>query len=239
METVRYLSGGAAYRATYQVASTVIANIPLLVGAANGAGLATSTTTSATQMVGVNYDAATYVTAQQTDGTTAERTVTVDIRPDAIIKARISGSTATGGALTTAVVTTATTDGLTVIASATDFTTPSMDEGTIFGYTGVNARQLRKITGEADGTATVDVAFENDHQVGDEFIVLPFFHMDVGSDTVTLTTELDEVRANVAISASAADLQCIEILQKDVGGEGTTKTFALFVAGDHVLSRIA
>jgi len=239
METVRYLGGGAAYRAQYQVAGTVIAGIPLLVGAANGAGLATSTTTSATDMVGVNHDAATYVTAQQTDGTTAERTVTVDIRPDAVIKARISGTTATGGALSTAVVTTATTDGLTVVASATDFTSPSMDEGSIFAYTGVNAGQIRKITSTADGTATVTVAFEYDHAVGDEFIVLPFSAMDVGSDTVTLTTELDEVRANVAISASAAELQCIEILHKDIGAEGTTRTEALFVSGDHVLNRIA
>ena len=239
MFVAKYLSGGAAYRATYQVASTVIAGIPLLVGAAGDAGIATSTVTSCTQMVGINFDAATYVTAQQTDGTTAERTVTVDIRPDAIINARLSGSTATGGALGTAVVTTATSDGLTVVATGTNFTSPQVDEGAIFGYSGVNAGQLRKITGTADGTATVDVAFENDHAVGDEFIVLPFFYMDVGSDTVTLTTELDEIRANVAISTSAADLQVIEILHQDQGGEGTTKTFVLVVANDHVLSRIA
>lgn len=188
-------------------------------------------------MVGINYDAATYVTAQQTAPATAERTVTVDLRPDTVIRARISGTTATGGALSTAVVTTAQTDGLSVVASATNFSSPDMDEGCIFGYSGVNAGQLRKITTSADGTATVTVAFENDSAVGDLYTYFPFYHLDVAADTVTLTTELDEVRANVAGSAAAAELQPIYLELGTLADEGTTKSYVHLVPNNHLLSQ--
>lgn len=236
MKITKYLAGGAAYRATYQVASTVIKEIPLLVGVAEAAGLASSSAGGAADMVGINFDAATFVTAQQTDGSTAERTVTVDIRPDAVIKARLSGTTATGGAIVTGVVTTNTTTALTVIASATDFTNPSTDEGGLFFIDGVNTRQYRKIITEANGTATVKVAFEKDHQAGDRFFTTPFFPMDVGSDTVTLTTELDEVRQQAAITASGAELQPISVILRDLAGDGLNKSYVLLVAGNHVLT---
>ncbi len=52
MFVAKYLSGGAAYRATYQVASTVIAGIPLLVGAAGDAGIAAQTALNITDLNG-------------------------------------------------------------------------------------------------------------------------------------------------------------------------------------------
>jgi len=190
-------------------------------------------------MVGITLDTATYVTAQQTDGTTAERNVLVDIRPDIVIKSRISDTTASGGALVPVAVTTATTDGLD-ITTASEWSSPSYDEGTVFAYTGVNAGQQRKLTAVSSTAGTVTVAFEGDHQVGDEFIRFPFAVVDVGSASLTLTTELDEVRANVAIQAtSAAEFNTIEILALDKARDGTTKSYVLFVPNDHILNRLS
>ena len=240
MEVIKYLSGGAAFRAKYQVAVThSVAGIHTLMVADGTAGLAIGTVTSAADMVGITLDTATYVTAQQTDGSTAERQVLVDIRPDAVIKARLSGTTAAGGALVPVAVTTATTDGLDV-TTASAWNSPSYDEGTAFAYTGVNAGQIRKLTAVGATSGTVTVAFEGDHQVGDQFIRFPFFPMDVGSASLTLCTELTEVRANVAIAAtSACEFQPIELLAGTVANEGTTKSFVLFTPKDHILNRLA
>ena len=239
MEVAKYLYGGAAYRGQYQVGVThSVAGIPTLQVAAAGSGLAIGTVTSAADLVGITLDTATYVTAQQTDGTSAERLVTVDIRPDIVVSSRISGTTASGGAISTDVITTATTDGLDV-TTATDWTSTSYDEGTVFGYTGANAGQIRKITSVSSTAATVTVAFDNDHQVGDQFLRFPFAVMDVGSPSVTLTTELNEVRQNLAISSSAAEFVVTEILAQDQAHDGTTQSYVLMVPNDHILNKLS
>lgn len=241
MEVIKYLYGGAAYRAKYQVAVThSVVGIPTLQTATNTNGLAIGTTTSAGDMVGITLDTATKVTAQQTSPETAERTILVDIRPDAVISCKMSGTTAAGGAIPTVAITQATTNGLDVTTTGTSWTSTSYLYGSAFCYSGRNAGQLRKTSAVDGNSATVYVAFEADHQIGDEFFQIPFSPMDVDSASITLCTELNEVRLNIAIQASTgAEFNIVEILARDVAHEGTTNSYVLIVANDHILNKLA
>lgn len=145
MELAGLLCGGAPVIKKYQVAQTVDnVGIPLLASTEAEAGLDAPTTTNAADMVGLNLDTATYVTAQQTDGSSAERTVSVIINPDIILKALLSGGGAENTALTLYDITTATSDGLDV-TTGDDWSSPQFDDGAVWGYDGANAGQIRKI----------------------------------------------------------------------------------------------
>lgn len=235
MKVSGLLHGGAVVIKKYQVAQDVsVVGIPLLASTGDEAGLDASTATNAADMVGINYDLATYLTAQQAAGSSPEAMVAVAINPDVIIKARLSGGATVGTALVLYDVTTATTDGLDV-TTGDDWGTPEFDEGAVWGYDGPNAGQIRKITTGGGTSATVTVAFDNDHQVGDNFLRAPFWPMDDGS-TVTLTSDLSEIDCSAAV-ATAADLLPIEILHKDLAGDGRLTSAVLMVPGDHFLSK--
>lgn len=237
MEYSGRLGGGSPLMMKFQIDST-IANrgVPLTQPVDADAGLVIGTTTNIDNMVGVNLDTATYVTAQQTDGTSAARRVTVIINPDAIWKARLSGAAAEGTALTFRDVTTASTDGL-AVTTGDDWTSPTMDEGVVWGYDGPNAGAFRKITSVSVTAATVTVAFDRDTVVGDNFLYAPIWPME--NHTVTLTTNLQEVRQDAAVSVITAALVCINVELKDLGGEGTRKSYGYFVSGNHILGAIA
>lgn len=239
MDVAHYLSGGAAYRMKLQVAQTVSnVGVPLLASTEAEAGLDLPTTTNAADMVGLNFDTATYVTAQQTDGTSAERVVLVDVRPDCVIEALLSGAGAENTALTTYDVTTATTDGLDV-TTGDNWGSPEFDDGAVWGYTGANAGQIRKITATSATAATVTVAFDNDHQVGDLFLRAPFWPFDDQSGSVTLSTNFYQVDASAATTTSGAELLPIKINAKTQAGEGTTKSTVLLVSNDHFLNKLS
>ncbi len=234
MKVVGLLSGGAPVIKKYQVNATVAnAGIPLLIGGAGEAGLDLPSTTALNDAVGVNLDTATYVTAQQTDGTSAERTVSVIINPDAILSARLSGGATTGTALTSQSVDTASTDGLAVTAG--DYSTTTMDEGTIWCYSGANAGQKRKITSVSTTAATVTVAFDYDIAVGDQFLNANISVMDV--PTPTLTSDFLEFDASAAAASNTAELAIIELLLRDAGDDGKNNSFALAILRDHVLNQ--
>ena len=134
------LSGGSsAIVKKYQVAATnTVLGRPY--NKATGSGVALATTDTLTDYVGVNIDAAgTYVTAQQSDNSDTARTTSLIINPQAIYRARLSGGAADGTALTAQAITTASTDGLSVVTSGFDPNSPSMDEGITWGYSGANA----------------------------------------------------------------------------------------------------
>ncbi len=231
-----HLSGGAALMKGYQVDATV-ANIgqPLNAAATADAGLAIPASgTDVDNMVGLALDVATYVTAQQTDGTSPERKVRVNIRPDAILHARISGGATEGTALTLHDVTAAAADGLT-ITSGGDFTSPDLDDGAMWGYDGSNAGQIRKVTAAAATVATVTVAFDNDTVVGDNYIGVPWFPMEETTDTVNLTAAFLEVDASVSAATGAA-LYLIEILHLDISRAGTLNSSVLMLPAEHFLN---
>lgn len=223
------LCGGAPVIKKYQINATVSsAGIPLLVGGADEAGLDLPTTTAVNDLVGINLDTATYVTAQQTDGTSAERTVSVIINPDIIVKARLAAGATSGVALSSNTVDTASTTGLAVTAG--DYNTTDVDEGIIWCTSGANVGQRRKITSTSTTAATVTVAFDNDIAVGDVFLHANIFPMD--ASTPTLTSDFTELSAQVATATNTAEFAVIDMDTND-----TTDSYAYLVALDHILNK--
>jgi len=214
----------------YQVAADAIAGIPLLIPAAGGAGLATSTTTSAANMVGVTLDGATYVTAQQTDGTSAEREVTMIVNPDAVYRMKMSGGATEDTALTLLPVTTASTDGL-AVTTASAWNSPTYDEGVAWGYDGANAGSYRKVTSVSATAGTVTVAFDQDTAVGDNFLRAPYWPCQ--STNIQLSTLLTQADASIAVG-TGAEFVPVELDLRDITDSGQTNSFVYAVAGDHV-----
>lgn len=215
----------------YQVAATVSnTGVPLLIPAAGGAGLALSTTTSAANMVGCNLDTATYVTAQQTDGSSAEREVTVIVNPDAVWRIKMSGGATENTALTLLPVTTASSTGL-VVTTNSEWSSPTYDEGVTWGYDGANAGSFRKVTSVSSTAGTVTVAFDQDTAVGDNFLRAPYWP--VQGTTIQLTTNLYQANAAIAVGTGAA-FKPVELDLRDISDSGQTNSYVYAVAGDHV-----
>lgn len=237
MEYAYTLSGGDPLLMKFQVNETLAnAGIAVLEGTTGNAGVVISTTGGLTNVTGLTVDSATYVTAQQTDGTSAERTVGVIIDPGVVCRALMSGGATEGTALALHSVTTATTDGLD-ITTATAWNNPTFDEGMAWGFDGANIGQRRKIT-TTDGTsATVTVAFDNDHQVGDRFIRVPYWPLD-SVTTLQTTTLLTQANALIAVG-TGAKINCIDVEHNDVSQDGTTASFLLFQFDDHILGGTA
>lgn len=233
MEVIGFLHGGAPLLKKYQVSATVSRiGLPLLAVAASEAGLDLPATTAINDMVGINVDTATFATAQGANS--PEALVTVIINPDAILKIFMSGGAASGVAAVERDVTTGSTDGLSV-TTGDAWNSPDTDEGLIWGVTGANVGQKRKITSTSATAATVTVAFAADTAVGDLFSWAPVSPMSL--QTVTLTTELDEFRQDVAVASNTAELTCIEINPHDWLGRAQNRPFGLFVPADHILNR--
>jgi len=242
MEFTGCLSGGAPVKMRFQIAQTVSTKgIPLLASTGAEAGLDAPSTTNAADMVGLNLDTATYVTAQQTDGTSPERTVECIINPDAIFRALLSGGSTSSTALSATTVTTASTDGLTV-TDGFDYSSTSMDSGSVWGYAGANAGRIRKITAVSTTAATVTVAFDSDIAVGDQFLHAPFFPMEIDSGAaVTLTSTFEQIDATAAVATAtnAADFIVIQIYAYDLSNSGTTRSAVRLVSSDHFLNKLS
>lgn len=233
MEVIGLLNGSAPIIKKYQVSASVARiGLPLLAVAASEAGLDLPATTAINDMVGINLDTATFATAQGTNS--PEALVSVIINPDVILKIFMSGGAASGTAAVERAVSTISTDGLTVTTGHT-WNSPDTDEGLIWGVTGANAGQKRKITSTGATAATVTVAFAADTAVGDLFSWAPVCPMSV--QTVTLTTELDEFRQDVAVASNTAELTCIEINPNDWLARAAARPFGLFVPADHILNK--
>lgn len=233
MELGYIISGAAPILRKYQTAATVSrTGIPHLVPAAGGAGVAQATTTAAAGMIGCNVDTATFVTAQQTDGTKAERLITVISNPDAVWKAKLSGGAGNDVALALQTETTGDATGLVVTTGAT-WAAPTFDEGVVWGFSGANAGQVRKITSVSATAGTVTVAFENDIAINDVFLRAPFFTLQ--GATAQLTTLLDQVDATIAVGTGAG-FRCVELILNDTSFEGRTNSFILMMPTDHVLA---
>ncbi len=234
MKVSGLLSGGAPVIKRYQInADFANAGVPALIGGAGEAGIDLPTTTACNDMVGITLDTGTYLTAQQTDNSSPEALVSVVINPDALIEARLCGGATTGTALSANTVTTASTDGLTVTAG--DYDTVTHDEGWIWGYTGANAGQARKITSVTSSAATVTVAFAYDIAVGDTFMDANISPMDV--PTPTLTSDFRELNVTVAVASNTAEFAVVEIVALDSANEGSAQSYALIVARDHILNQ--
>lgn len=234
MEFNNTLSGTAPVLKKYPIGATTIANIPLLIPAAGGGGLAQPTATSAANMVGMCLDAGTLQTAQNADGSDPEALVQVIINPDAVYRAKLSGGTANNTALAAQVITTGSTTGL-VVTTAAEWSSPTFDEGIVWGFSGANAIINRQVVSVSSTAGTVKVAFPNDIAIGDVFLRAPFYLFTAG---ITLTATFDQVNCAVAVAASAAALipMSIQGLLRDEAGDGKTDSFVDVISGDHALS---
>lgn len=239
MECIGIVSGGAPILRKFQISATAsVTGVPYLVSAANAAGLSVCTTTNTDNMVGCNIDTATYATAQQTDGSDPAALCTFIINPDAVWKIILSGGATESTALTLYPVTTASTTGLVVTTSSNaDWSSPTYDEGQVWGYDGANAGIVRKITSVSGTAITVTVAFPRDTVVGDNFMVAP--HTPFTLQTLTLTTLLTQARADLAVSTSTAQLICTGIYANDISENGRYTSATRVLSRYHALNPTA
>jgi hypothetical protein len=234
------LSGGAPIVKKFQVNATLAtAGIPVTKGGANTKGVIAATTTAAVGMVGVTLDTATYAAGQNADKSDQAAYVSVIINPGAVWRAKLCGGATENTALPLFACTTASATGLSVTATGvTDLTSPTMDEGVIFGYDGANGGIGRKITSVAATVATVITAFPRATVVGDRFFVVPLCGSPFGFEASNpqLTTLLTQVDATAAVTLSNVNFNTVEMDLRDVSQSGSTNSFVDIVSNGHLFS---
>lgn len=236
MELAYTLSGGKQIIKRYHPAAAVVTvGKPFIAPAAGATGLTTATTTSVANMVGVNVDTAAYTAAQNSDGTDNATLMGVIISPDAVWRMKMSGGATENTALALQVVTTASTDGLTVTTAA-EWSSPTFDEGIVWGYDGPNAGIFRKLTSVSTTAGTVIQAFPRDTAVNDNFLRAPYNFG--GTAFVQLSTLLTQADASIAVGTGAAFV-VIDMLLRDIGKEGRTNSFIYALCADHLFSGAA
>lgn len=200
--------------------------------AADEAGVTEPATTGSTDVVGINLDTATYVTAQQTDGTSASRSVSIVINPLAVYAFHISDGATAGTAMNLRTVTTASTTGLT-ITTGDDWSSPQFDEGAIWCYSGANAGQIRKITSTGTTACTVTVPFDSDTAVGDTFLRLNLWPGDVAADNMNTTSTGIDARDDIAV-ATGLSVNAVEIVAGDISNDGRNTSYVYVASNDHL-----
>lgn len=236
------LSGNAPVVKKYQIGETWldVAGIPVEIPTLSDvAGVQMCETNGCVDALGVTLDkphanngkaaasSTTRLTAQQTDASDPSQVVSVVINPGAVWKARLSGGSTSGTALTAQTNTTASTDGLTITTSSN---LSAYDDGVAWGATGANAGILRKVTAVTT-TSTVVIAFPNDIAVNDTFYYATFGPSEDAG--IQLTSNLDELDATADLQ-STDNFRCIDFYQKDAAGKGATETYAEFILIDHL-----
>jgi hypothetical protein len=222
------LSGAAPVIKKFQFGVTLTAaGIPFTIPAANTAGVVIGTTTGATDLANSNY-----VTAQQTDGTSAQRVVSLVVNPDACWSFKMCQGATENTALTLRTVTTASAGG-TAVTTAESWTGTEYDEGYVWCYTGANAGQARKITSTSATAGTVTVPFDYPIAVGDTFIRIPWTPMQ--GATIQLTTALTQADASIAV-ATGAPLRTIELILRDGTDNGVSNSYVVAISNSHALN---
>lgn len=232
MDYVTSLQGNTTpLKKLYQIGEAMAnVGVPVLVGGSNNEGIALAGTAAAVDLMGVTVDAqATLVTAQQSDNSDPRREVTVIVDPSAIYKAKLTQGSAEDTALTLFDVTTASSDGL-VVTTGDEWSSPTYDEGTLWGYDGANVGIVRKITSVSSTAATMIVALPNDTVVGDNFMRAPFNPGE--AQFVQLSTLLTQIDASVAVDTDNNNFRVLEILARDQTRDGRNNSFALIVGYD-------
>jgi len=230
MYTHGHLYGGAPLLQKFQIGEALsLAGLPLIASAlADADGVMRASTTAAAEALGVSLDAQpTRNTAQLPGDADPAVYVTVNVRPDQICRARLSGGATSGTALPEFVNSLASTNGLLVTAA---FGT-AYDDGYIWGATGANAGQLRKVQGAVNTNATPIVPFRSDIAVGDIFYAVTF---GPGEDAaVQLTNERYEVDAT-GDNQSGTNFRCRALQYFPKGQGGALQSFADLIFTDHL-----
>ena len=170
MQVGYYLTGGAGVVKKIKLAASVAtAGVPIIGGSGAVAGCIPATATNFTESLGLGLDTGTYTTTQS--ASMVEGVVSVDIRPDLVIRSLLSGGATEGTALAVLTNTSASATGVTVTAVNVQ---ASQDQkgGTVWCISGNNVGQSRIITTHTSATlVTVTVPFPNAIAVGDTFLM--------------------------------------------------------------------
>lgn len=228
MKYIGNFSGSAPVIKKYKASAAYVVGIIMVRSVSNASGqMSTSTTTTATDSLGLLLDLGmgaaasgpiTYSTTQGAD----EAVHAVIVNPDQILRAQmVTGATGTG--ITADTIVTASSNGLTAVGG-TSVASPDMDEGILWYTSGANVGKSRKITSTSSVTATVIVPFAA-NAVGDTYC---YAGINIGLTGATTTTDLKNVRADIAVSTGMS-ISCL-----DLELNGANDSYAHFVLGDSV-----
>ena len=171
MIAAQHIYGGAACIKTFKLGAALGDPGIIIIGgaAAGGANVIPCTTTNNTESFGFTVDEAVYSTTQGD----AEGVIKVDISPDLIIKALMSGAAGEGTALAILTNTAASAGG--TVVTAANVAANDMDGGTVWGLAGNNVGLSRTITSmTASTSATVTVPFPRAIAVNDTYLMCPY-----------------------------------------------------------------
>lgn len=228
MEYLGTFSGSSPVIKKYKASAAQAVGTIVLRSAANASGqFSTSTTTDFSNALGMCMDNGIYLGVPVTYSTTQgdpEAVFSVVVNPDAILRAKMVTG-ATGTSITGDTIVTASSNGLTAVGG-TSVASPDMDEGIIWYTSGANVGKSRKITSTSSVTATVIVPFAA-NAVGDTYC---YAGLNIGLTGVTLTTNLQNVRTDIAIATGGA----ATILDMELAGTGDS--YVHLVVSDHVFS---
>lgn len=226
------LSGSAPILKRFKASATGYTQGMIMIQSAGNASgqMSISSTTDCQNSIGLLMDTANKAGETVTYSTTqgAEEAVyTVLVNPDAILRMQmVSG--ATGTAITSDTIATATSNGLTAVGG-TSVASPSMDEGILWYLSGANAGRSRKITSVSSVTATVIVPFAA-NAVGDTYCYAGF---NLGlQEAVTLTTDLLKARTDLAGSSA------LDVVVWDMELNGTTNSYVSVLQSDSVWTQV-
>lgn len=232
MEVHGHLYGGTPILKKLQIGESLAVGGTALIASAlaDADGVMRASTTAAAESIGVAIDvnALTRLTAQQTDNSNPAVYVTVNVRPDQIVSARMSGSSTAGTALAEFTNTAASTTGLLITAA---FGT-AYDDGYVIGATGANAGITRKIQGAVNTTGTPIVAFPQDLAVGDLFYASTVGPME--DNGVQLTSNIAEVDAT-GDNQSGTNFRVLNLRWFSKAMGGALNSFVDMVFVDHLL----
>ena len=230
MQSAYHLCGGAPVLKKYKLgAAQADAGIVMIGGAGASLGVIPSTTTSFDAAYGLAIDEGTYSTTQGAE----EGMVTIDIRPDLVIKALMSGGATENTALTVLQSTSASAGG-TVVTDA-DTGSADMDGGTVWCLSGNNVGHSRSITAHSGSTSiTVTVPFPRAIATTDEYLFCPYNMAGTGAggadgagflQTSTLFTQAD---ASIACGTGG------KVAVVDLELNGRSNSYVLFTLRGHV-----
>lgn len=215
--------------------------IPFTIPAAGTAGVVIGTTTGATDLVGLSIDQgtdriggaqSTYTTTQGSGAASAERVVSLIINPFAVWAWKISATEVANVAIVLQTVTTASAGG-TAVTTAAEWSSPTVDEGVTWGYSGANAGRFRKVTSVSATAGTVTIPFDYGIVVNDEFLRAPWWPMQ--TVTIQLGTNLTQADASIVVG-TGAPFRVVELRLRDLSDSGRTNSFVLGVSNSHALN---
>jgi len=229
MEFAYTIGGGAPHVKKYIVdsAAAIIAGVPLQSDAetADNDGVIAATTTACVGCLGVSLDAATTTAAQVASGDNAAYISTI-INPDAVFRAKLSGSATEDTAITLITQDIASTTGLGPGSTCTD-------EFMVWGYEGANEGIYRRTTA-AD---TVVIAFPYNIAVGDTFLETSTVIAEA-TQWPTLSTLLTQVNAAAAVAATNDNFTVVEQQLRGISEDGRTNSFTFLIPAAHAFRQV-